>query len=93
MAEIIKIDEETAEAIAFEDHPDYVLVEERSIDSGRWHEFMVSIVQRESDKKLFKMSWSKALTEMQEHEFYGAKLVEVEKKTRTIVQTYYEEVE
>lgn len=92
MAEIINVDEETTEAIAFEDHPDYLLVEERSMGSGRWHEFMVSIVQRESDKKLFKMSWSKALTEMQEHEFYGAKLVEVEKKTRTIVQTYYEEV-
>lgn len=93
MAEIIELTEEDASDIAFGDHPDYAEVTEISHGSGRWVEHMETIVQRESDGKFFKMSWNQALTEMQEHEFYDSKLVEVEQKTRTIVQTYYEEVE
>ena len=92
MAEIIELTEEDASDIAFGDHPDYAEIKEISHGSGRWLEYMETIVQRESDGKFFKMEWSKALTEMQEHEFYNSKLVEVEQKTRTIVQTYYEEV-
>lgn len=92
MAEIIELDEEDARNIAFEDHPDYTLITENSHGSGRWLEYIETIVQRNNDQKFFKMSWAKALTEMQEHEFYDSKLIEVEQKTRTIVQTYYEEV-
>lgn len=97
MAEIIELTEEDARDIAFGDHPDYVEVTEYINDTSQWAEFLTTIVQRE-DGKLFKMNWSRGLTDEdkdddEDDEFYCyPKLVEVEQKTRTIVQTYYEEV-
>lgn len=91
MAEIIELDEDEARDIAFEDHPDYTTVTEYDHGSGRWVEFVETIVENAAGQ-FFKMKWNRGLTENQEHEFYDSKLVEVEQKTRTIVQTYYEEV-
>lgn len=91
MAEIIELTEEDARYIAFDDHPDYTIVEEYDHGSGRWVEYVETIVENAAGQ-FFKMEWSRGLTENQEHEFYGSRLVEVEQKTRTIVQTYYEEV-
>lgn len=89
---VIKIDEHEAQDIAYGDHPDYLEVDEIEHDTSRWHMFVETIVKRESDGKLFSMEWQRGLTESQENEFYISELVEVERKTRTVEEVYYEEV-
>lgn len=58
----------------------YEVVSEESYGSGRWNEHMVSVV-RTDDGKLYRISWDKALTEVQEDMFFPGKFPEVFKRS------------
>ena len=90
MSEKIKLSEEEAQDLAWGDSEEYTHIDEEDLGSGRWTEVVRTIVKRDSDGKLFAFTWQRGLTEYQEHEFYDCKLVEVERKTKTI--EYYAEV-
>lgn len=92
MAEKIKLDEDLAQELAFDEAEDYRLVSEREHPDRRWMKAVTTTVRRVADDKLFSFTWDRALTELGEHEFYGCELVEVERKTKTVEVVYYEEV-
>lgn len=95
MAEKIKLTEDDACDIAFDCHTDYYKVHEQRHEARRWLQGVTTIVVRVADGKLFNLTWDRALTESQEHDFYGCELVEVERKveTKTIEVVTYEEVQ
>lgn len=92
MAEKIRLSENDASEIAFDEHEEYRVIEEVRGDSRRWLQAVETIVKRVSDGKLFLLAWDRGLTEMQEHDFFGCSLVEVERKTKAVEVTYYDEV-
>ena len=92
MSNAIKITEDDACDIVFDCHEEYRVVHEREHDARRWSQRVTTTVERCADGKLFSLTWDRALTEIQEHGFYGCELVEVERKTKTVEVVYYDEV-
>lgn len=92
MAKLTPLSEQDARDIVFDCHEDYRVVGQIGHENRRWAQQVDTIVRRESDGKLFRVSWDRGLTESQEHDFYGTGLVEVERKTKTVETVHYEEV-
>lgn len=55
--------------------------------SGRWNDHIETIIK--VGDKLFSIDWERGSTEMQEN-FFHSQPVEVVRKERTVVETYYE---
>ena len=68
--EELRLTEEEARNIAYEDSYDFSTVENEIVDTGRWTETHELIVVRKSDGKLFRSFYSQGLTESQDQRAY-----------------------
>lgn len=73
----------------WDDREGYSTIEETIIEQTRWAVLVRTVFKREADGKLFMMTWRKAATESQEHEFPD-EAVECEAYQETI--TNYREI-
>jgi len=91
------IDKDILERFIWEDHEAYhddfeVVVDETIYEITRWHEQVSTIMKHIETGKYFDIIWSKAATEMQEHEYYTNEFDEVFSHTVTKIEylTYEE---
>lgn len=92
MANIVIENESRIADIVFNDDEQFMVVTEKDVAETRWSMIVETIVKDVNTDNLYKVSWNRALTEFQDHEFNDLELVEVEKKTRIIEQVFYEPV-
>lgn len=75
-------------------HDDPNLVEAARVEEEdrRWSR-QVNIIFKVNNERFFRIWYDKGLTELQDNEYEEQIAVEVEPKTRTVVETYWEEKE
>lgn len=74
----VMLSEKEVETLVFEGHPDLELKESKEGPEHRWFRQIYEIFQQKSTGKYFRIAWHRALTEMQENEFFDQVPVEVE---------------
>ena len=70
--------------------PNLVYVEEEEDEARRWYS-RVEVIFKVNNERFFRVWYDRGLTELQDNEFEEQIAVEVEPKTRTVVETYWEE--
>lgn len=63
------------------------MVDEESDGSGRWEDFVTTILKM--DNRYFAFDWCRGKTEMQDNDFDNSEYYEVVPKTKTITVTEY----
>ena len=70
--------------------PSLVYVEEEEDEARRWYS-RVEVIFKVNNERFFRVWYDRGLTECQDNEYEEQIAVEVEPKTRTVVETYWEE--
>ena len=70
--------------------PNLVYVGEEEDEPRRWYS-RVEVIFKVNNERFFRVWYDRGLTELQDNEFEEQVAVEVEPKTRTVVETYWEE--
>lgn len=70
--------------------PSLVYVEEEEDEARRWYS-RTEVIFKVNNERFFRVWYDRGLTELQDNEFEEQVAVEVEPKTRTVVETYWEE--
>lgn len=65
----ITLTEEDARGLAFDDHPDFEVVDEIAGEPRRWSATVTTILKHSASGKHYAYQWQKGNTEYQEHEF------------------------
>jgi hypothetical protein len=88
----MKLTEEEVEQIVWGDHDDFETIEEQEGEGRRWSSTDTVIVKHIPTGKFYSVYWERGLTEMQENYFEAQEAKEVNKVTKTVEVTSYEEV-